>query len=324
MKLLVTGGAGFIGSHFIRHILTKYPDYHIVNVDALTYAGNLENVSDVSDLDRYTFVKADIRDRNQLNQVFFDTSVDAVIHFAAESHVDRSIESPGKFIETNVLGTQHMLECARLHGVTTFVHISTDEVYGSLTSEGYFTEQSPIAPNSPYAASKASSDLFVRSYYETYGMDTRITRCSNNYGPNQYPEKLIPLCIQRALQGIPVPLYGDGQNVRDWLHVEDHCTAIDAVLHHAKPGSVYNIGANNEWTNEKLVKQILEHLNVPFSQIAPVRDRLGHDRRYAIDASKIKLELGWEPERSFSDGLKETIDWFARQPAFLQTSQLGR
>lgn len=313
MKLLVTGGAGFIGSHFIRYILNKYPDYQVVNMDALTYAGNLANLTSISDSERYTFVHADIRNQTRVDQVLFETSVDAVIHLAAESHVDRSIESPGKFVETNVLGTQNLLESARLHGIGTFVHISTDEVYGSLGGSGSFTEETPLAPNSPYAASKASSDLFVRSYYETYGMDTRITRCSNNYGPNQYPEKLIPLCISRAVQGLPVPLYGDGQNVRDWLHVYDHCSAIDAVLHRAKPGSVYNIGANNEWNNVDLVKKILGILNVPTSQIVPVRDRLGHDRRYAIDASKLKQDLGWKPVYDFEDGLKETIEWFANQ-----------
>ncbi|MDQ0206917.1 dTDP-glucose 4,6-dehydratase [Alkalicoccobacillus murimartini] len=321
MKLLITGGAGFIGSHFVRYILKEYPTYHVVNVDALTYAGNLANLNSVADSDRYTFVHADICDRTKLDQVLFETGVDAVVHFAAESHVDRSIASPGKFVETNVLGTQNLLESARLHGVGTFIHISTDEVYGSLGATGYFTEDTPLAPNSPYAASKASSDLFVRSYFETYGMDTRITRCSNNYGPNQYPEKLIPLSIERALRGLPVPLYGDGQNVRDWLHVYDHCTAIDAVLHHAKPGSVYNIGANNEWNNEDLLKKIFTILDMPTSQIVPVRDRLGHDRRYAIDATSIKKNLGWSPTYSFEDGLKETIDWFANQ---IQNQPLGR
>ncbi|TSB48479.1 dTDP-glucose 4,6-dehydratase [Alkalicoccobacillus porphyridii] len=313
MKLFVTGGAGFIGSHFIRYILDQYEDYEVINFDALTYAGNLDNVSSIADSPRYQFVHGDITNRAHIDQVMLTSSIDAVVHFAAESHVDRSIESPGKFVETNVIGTQNLLDCARLYGVGTFVHISTDEVYGTLPKEGYFTEETPLAPNSPYAASKASADMFVRAYYETYGMDTRITRCSNNYGPNQYREKLIPVTILRALDGLPIPLYGDGQNVRDWLHVHDHCTAIDAVLHKAKPGSVYNIGSNNEWNNIDLVEKILDYLEVPRNQIARVTDRLGHDRRYAIDASRIKGELGWQPMHTFEEGLKETIDWFTEK-----------
>ncbi|MEK4566380.1 dTDP-glucose 4,6-dehydratase [Alkalihalobacillus sp. FSL R5-0424] len=313
MKLLVTGGAGFIGSHYIRYMLWEYPDYQIINVDALTYAGNVANLSSIADLDRYEFIHADIRDREKMEQLFSSYEIDAVIHFAAESHVDRSIHAPSTFVETNVLGTQNLLECARAHHVKTFVQISTDEVYGTLGSDGLFTEETPLAPNSPYAASKASADFFVRSYYETYGMDTRITRCSNNYGPNQYPEKLIPVVINKAINGEQIPLYGNGQNVRDWLHVYDHCTAIDHVLHKGSPGSVYNIGANNEWSNKNLVEEILTMMQVPTSRIARVPDRLGHDLRYAIDASKIRGELGWRPVYDFRSGLKETIDWYVNR-----------
>ncbi|WYP25972.1 dTDP-glucose 4,6-dehydratase [Alkalihalobacillus sp. FSL W8-0930] len=313
MKLLVTGGAGFIGSHFIRYMLREYPDYQIINVDALTYAGNVANLSSIASTDRYNFIHADIRDREKMEQLFSSYEIDAVVHFAAESHVDRSIHAPSRFVETNVLGTQNLLECARAHHVKTFVQISTDEVYGTLGSDGLFTEETPLAPNSPYAASKASADFFVRSYYETYGMDTRITRCSNNYGPNQYPEKLIPVVINQAMNGEQIPLYGEGQNVRDWLHVYDHCTAIDRVLHKGSPGSVYNIGANNEWSNKDLVEEILTMMQVPKSQIARVPDRLGHDLRYAIDASKIREELGWRPVCDFRSGLKETIDWYVNQ-----------
>ncbi|MGN7312465.1 dTDP-glucose 4,6-dehydratase [Alkalicoccobacillus gibsonii] len=313
MRLLVTGGAGFIGSHFIRYMLREYPGYQIVNVDSLTYAGNVANLTSVADVDGYQFIKADIRDKGQMAHIFSSNALDAVVHFAAETHVDRSIDAPSTFVETNVLGTQNLLECARAQDVKTFVHISTDEVYGTLGSDGYFTEETPLAPNSPYASSKASADFFVRSYYETYGMDTRITRCSNNYGPNQYPEKLIPVVINQALKGEKIPLYGDGQNVRDWLHVYDHCTAIDRVLHKGRPGSVYNIGASNEWSNKDLVEEILTLMQVPLSQIESVPDRLGHDLRYAIDASKIREELGWEPIRDFSVGLRETIDWYVDQ-----------
>ncbi|MBM0065965.1 dTDP-glucose 4,6-dehydratase [Alkalicoccobacillus gibsonii] len=313
MRLLVTGGAGFIGSHFIRYMLREYPNYQIVNVDSLTYAGNVANLASVADVDGYQFIKADIRDKGQMAHILSSNTLDAVVHFAAETHVDRSIDAPSTFVETNVLGTQNLLECARAQDVKTFVHISTDEVYGTLGSDGYFTEETPLAPNSPYASSKASADFFVRSYYETYGMDTRITRCSNNYGPNQYPEKLIPVVINQALKGEKIPLYGDGQNVRDWLHVYDHCTAIDRVLHKGRPGSVYNIGASNEWSNKDLVEEILTLMQVPLSQIESVPDRLGHDLRYAIDASKIREELGWEPIRDFRVGLRETIDWYVDQ-----------
>ncbi|MFK3936151.1 dTDP-glucose 4,6-dehydratase [Alkalihalobacillus sp. NPDC078783] len=313
MRLLVTGGAGFIGSHFIRYILREYPDYHIINVDALTYAANLANLLSIADVDRYQFIHVDIRNLSKMEHILSTNNIDAVVHFAAETHVDRSIHAPSTFVETNVLGTQNLLECARAHHVKTFVHISTDEVYGTLGSEGLFTEEIPLAPNSPYAASKASADFFVRSYYETYGMDTRITRCSNNYGPNQYPEKLIPVVIHQALKDEKIPLYGDGQNVRDWLHVYDHCTAIDRVLHKGSPGCVYNIGANNEWNNKDLIEEILTLMQVSRSQIESVPDRLGHDLRYAIDASKIRNELGWQPVCDFRNGLKETIDWYVSQ-----------
>ncbi len=322
--ILVTGGAGFIGSNFVRMMLDQHPTYKIVNVDALTYAGNLENLQDVMDHPRHVFVHGDIRDRDQMEAVFAEYAIDAVVNFAAESHVDRSIEEPEVFLTTNVIGTQVLLDVAKRHwkanpedkycreyreGVK-FLQVSTDEVYGALGETGKFVETMPLLPNSPYAASKASADLLVRAYHETYGMPVNITRCSNNYGPYQFPEKLIPLMISRALNDKPLPVYGDGLQVRDWLHVADHCAAIDLVLHKGKPGEVYNIGGNNEKKNIEIVKLILSVLGKPLDLIAYVKDRPGHDRRYAIDNSKITTELGWEPAVTFEAGMEETIQWY--------------
>ncbi|NLD92079.1 MAG: dTDP-glucose 4,6-dehydratase [Fibrobacter sp.] len=314
-KALVTGGAGFIGSNFIHLFLKNNPDYAVVNLDLMTYAGNLDNLLTIQNDPRYTFVKGDICDRELLKQLFQAHDFSAVIHFAAESHVDRSITGPETFITTNVLGTQCLLHTAKEYWDghyegRRFVHVSTDEVYGSLGSTGYFTEETPIAPNSPYSSSKAGSDLLVRAYFETYHFPSIITRCSNNYGPYQFPEKLIPLMITNALRDIALPVYGDGLNIRDWLFVEDHCSAIDVVLKNGAPGQVYNIGGNNEKTNIEIVKLLLAKLGKPESLINYVPDRLGHDRRYAIDASKIKKELGWEPATKFKDGLKNTIKWY--------------
>lgn len=310
MKLLVTGGAGFIGSNFILYMIDKYPDYEIINYDALTYAGNLDNlVSIPTDYRNYQWVEADITDVLAVNEVF-SQGIDAVVHFAAESHVDRSIAQPDVFVRTNVLGTQILLEAAFKAGVQKFVHVSTDEVYGTLGLTGLFSESTPLTPNSPYSASKAGSDLLVRAYHETYGMNVNITRCSNNYGPFQFPEKLIPLMISNAMKDLPLPVYGDGLNVRDWLHVEDHCLALDLVLHDGISGEIYNIGGNNERTNLQIVHAILDELGKPTSLIQFVEDRLGHDRRYAIDASKIRRQLGWQPRYDFQAGLKQTIQWY--------------
>ncbi len=312
MKILVTGGAGFIGSNFIRHILSAHPGYRIINLDKLTYAGNLENLSDVENNPDYRFVKGDIGDRGLIEGIEFD----AVVNFAAESHVDRSIIDASPFLQTNVVGTQGLLEVVRKRNCR-FVHISTDEVYGS-TPDGLFAEDSPVMPNSPYAASKASSDLLVRAYHETYGIEAIITRCSNNYGPFQFPEKLIPLVIANALEGRPVPVYGDGRNVRDWIHVLDHCKAVDLVFHRGRPGEVYNIGGNNEWLNIDLVRLLLSTVarrtgkteTGALGLITFVEDRAGHDRRYAIDASKIGRELGWRPETGFEEGMEKTVEWY--------------
>jgi dTDP-glucose 4,6-dehydratase len=309
MKILVTGGAGFIGSNFVLYLMKQHPDYEVINLDALTYAGNLENLESVQNHSKYTFVKADITDREKVESLF-GQGVDAVVHFAAESHVDRSIMDPDVFVKTNVLGTQVLLDAAKKFNISKFVHVSTDEVYGTLGETGFFTETTPLAPNSPYSASKAGSDLLVRAYHETFGMNVNITRCSNNYGPFQFPEKLIPLMISHALQDKALPVYGDGLNVRDWLYVEDHCQAIDLVLHQGKSGEVYNIGGNNERTNLQIVRTILAELGKPESLITFVRDRPGHDRRYAIDASKIRAELGWQPQYPFETGIKKTIQWY--------------
>ncbi|CAM3199844.1 dTDP-glucose 4,6-dehydratase [Paenibacillus lupini] len=317
MKLLITGGAGFIGSNFVHYMLNHYPDYQLINVDALTYAGNLENLKSIEDHPNYTFVKADIADQAMLTP-WFENGIDAVINFAAESHVDRSILQPGVFVRTNVLGTQVLLELSKTYKVSKYVQVSTDEVYGTLGSEGLFTETTPLAPNSPYSASKAGSDLLVRAYHETFGLPALITRCSNNYGPYQFPEKLIPLMIRNALQDKPLPVYGDGLQVRDWLYVEDHCHAIDLVLHQGTIGEVYNVGGSNERTNLHVVQTILKELGKPESLIRHVEDRLGHDRRYAIDASKIRNELGWEPKRSYEDGIKTTIEWYLQNEDWLK------
>lgn len=323
MNILVTGGAGFIGSNFVKHMLGNY-DYTIVNLDLLTYAGNLNNLEEVAENQRYHFVKGNICDLVLLNEVFQKYDINIVINFAAESHVDRSIEEPEIFLKTNVLGTQALLDMAKKHwkvdlndkfsqefkaGVK-FIQVSTDEVYGTLGKEGYFTEQTNLAPNSPYSASKASADLIVRAYHETYGLPVNITRCSNNYGPYQFPEKLIPLMINHALKGKPLPVYGDGKQIRDWLHVDDHCCAIDTVLHKGQVGGVYNIGGNNEKENIEIVKLILRSLGKSDDLITYVQDRLGHDRRYAIDNSKITSELGWSPSYTFEHGIEMTIGWY--------------
>ncbi|ASS67325.1 MULTISPECIES: dTDP-glucose 4,6-dehydratase [unclassified Paenibacillus] len=309
MKLLVTGGAGFIGSNFVLYMAQKYPGYEIVNVDALTYAGNLENLKSVEQHPGYHFVKADITNRAELEPIF-QAGVDVVANFAAESHVDRSILEPDVFVKTNVLGTQALLELSKQYGVKKFVQVSTDEVYGTLGETGLFTEETPLAPNSPYSASKAGADLLVRAYHETFGLPVNITRCSNNYGPYQFPEKLIPLIIQNALQDKPLPVYGDGLNVRDWLYVEDHCSAIDLVIHQGVNGEVYNIGGRNERTNIHVVKTILEELGKPEALIHYVKDRQGHDKRYAIDADKIRNELGWSPQHDYESGIRTTIRWY--------------
>lgn len=307
-KILVTGGAGFIGSNFIKYMLDKYSDYEIINLDALTYCGNLENLKDIEDMDNYTFVKGDIRDKELVDDLV--SKVDYVINFAAESHVDRSIEDPEIFIKSNVLGTQVLLNAAKNLGVEKYIQISTDEVYGTLGETGYFSETTPLQPNSPYSASKAGGDLITRAYFETFDLPVNITRCSNNYGPYQFPEKLIPLMISNALEDKKLPIYGDGKNIRDWLHVYDHCQAIDLVLHEGKLGEVYNIGGHNERQNIQIVKLILEALGKDESLIEFVADRLGHDRRYAIDADKIRNELGWKPKYTFETGIKETIQWY--------------
>ena len=309
-NILVTGGAGFIGSNFIRYMLHKHPMYKIVNFDLLTYAGNLENLVGIEPGSHYAFVKGDICDKKRVEDSFREYSIDAVVHFAAESHVDRSILGPAVFVQTNVLGTSVLLEASRQFGVERFVHVSTDEVYGSLGASGKFTETTPLHPNSPYSATKASSDLLALAYFHTFQTPISITRCSNNYGPYQFPEKLIPLMIANALDDKPLPVYGDGANVRDWLYVDDHCSALDVVLHKGKSGEVYNIGGNNEKRNIEIVKLILHELKKPESLIKFVQDRLGHDRRYAIDASKIKKELGWSPAHLFENGIQETIRWY--------------
>jgi dTDP-glucose 4,6-dehydratase len=310
MKLLVTGGAGFIGSNFVRYMVNKYPNYQIVNLDLLTYAGNLENLKDVENAPNYKFVRGDIADRDFIGKLFEEEKFDYVLNFAAESHVDRSIADPGIFVQTNVQGTLALLDASKKIGVKKYLQVSTDEVYGTLGETGYFTEETPLAPNSPYSASKAGADLLVRAYHETFGLPVNITRCSNNYGPYHFPEKLIPLMIINALNDKELPVYGDGLNVRDWLHVEDHCQAIDLVLHKGRNGEVYNVGGNNERTNIEIVKTILKHLNKPESLIRFVKDRPGHDRRYAIDATKLKTELGWKPKYTFETGIKQTIQWY--------------
>ena len=308
MKLLITGGAGFIGSCFIRHILNKYPDYKVINLDALTYAGNIENLDDIKANPNYKFVKGNICDKTLVDSIA--ESVDAIVNFAAESHVDRSITGPEIFVETNIKGTLNLLQAAKKHKTARYLQVSTDEVYGSLENGGYFKETTPLAPNSPYSASKASADMLVRAYFETYKLPVLTTRCSNNYGPYQYPEKLIPFFILQLLNNKKVPVYGDGLNVRDWLYVYDHCSAIDTVLHKGKDGEIYNIGGHNEKTNLEITRIILDAMGKDDSSIEFVQDRLGHDRRYAIDNTKINTQLGWSPSVTFEDGVKSTIDWY--------------
>ncbi|MBM3710439.1 MAG: dTDP-glucose 4,6-dehydratase, partial [Actinobacteria bacterium] len=297
--LLITGGAGFIGSNFIHFIIKKYPEYKIINLDKLTYAGNLENLKDVENKPNYRFIKGDICDRNIVEQIFLNNRIDAVINFAAESHVDRSIDDPGVFIQTDVYGVFILLEAATKYKTEVFLQISTDEVYGSIEN-GSFKETDPLAPNSPYSASKAGAEMIVRSFYKTYGTPVLVTRTSNNFGPHQYPEKIIPLFVTNLIDDRKVPLYGDGMNVRDWIYVADNCSALDAVLHKGRTGAVYNVGGGNEKPNIWITKKILEILGKPESMIQPVADRLGHDRRYSVDCLKIQKELGWKPQTDFA------------------------
>jgi dTDP-glucose 4,6-dehydratase len=308
MKLVVTGGAGFIGSNFVRHILARYQSYTIRNLDKLTYSGNLHTLRDVAKNKRHTFVRGDICDRRKVQEVL--KGADVVVHFAAESHVDRSILDSTAFIKTNVLGTQCLLDAARHAGIKRFVLVSTDEVYGSAPTGEKFTEQSHLAPNSPYAASKAGADLLARAYYRTHGFPVIITRCTNNYGPFQYPEKFIPLIISRAMQGESIPVYGDGLQIRDWIHVMDHCSGLDAVLHKGWDGGIYNLGAGNEWTNLDIARHILKLVGEPESLLTYVQDRPGHDRRYALDSEKAEGELDWSPKITLDDGLKQTVEWY--------------
>jgi len=322
MKILVTGGAGFIGSNFIRYIHDKYLDYQVINLDNLTYAGNLENLEGIYNQGFYKFIKGDITDTPLVEEILKD-GVDMLVNFAAESHVDRSIYDASSFIRTNVLGTQVLLEASKKYNVSRFVQISTDEVYGSLGPEGSFTESSPLHPNSPYSASKAGADLLVGSYYETFKFPVIITRSSNNYGACQFPEKFIPLFITNAMADEPLPLYGDGLNVRDWLHVEDNCSAIDLVLHQGREGEVYNIGANCEKTNLEISQTILRKLNKPESLIKFVKDRPGHDKRYALDTSKIREELNWCPDHSFENAIGQTIAWYRENTSWWEKIKSG-
>jgi dTDP-glucose 4,6-dehydratase len=322
-RILVTGGAGFIGSNFVLYMLKNYPDYEIINLDSLTYAGNLENLKSVENNPNYRFVKGSIID-NQLVNSLAAEELEGIINFAAESHVDRSIEDPGIFVETNIKGTQVLLDAAKKYEVKRYLQVSTDEVYGSLGPTGYFMENTPLAPNSPYSASKTGADLLVRAYNETFGLNTVITRCSNNYGPFQFPEKLIPLIISNALEDKALPVYGDGLNIRDWLHVEDHCAAIALAFFKGQSGEIYNVGGNNERTNIQIIKTILGLLGKPESLITYVKDRLGHDRRYAIDATKITQELGWSPKYTFETGIKETVDWYCNNREWWEKIKSGQ
>lgn len=319
-KLLVTGGAGFIGSNFIHYVFGEHDNWQIVNLDKLTYAGNLENLKDIENDRRYRFVRGDIADRELVRKLLGE-GVDIIVNFAAESHVDRSTLDASPFIETNIRGTQVLLEGAREYGVTRFIQVSTDETYGSIEA-GKFTEQTPLSPNNPYAASKAAADLLCRAYHETYSLDVIVTRCSNNYGPYQFPEKLIPLIITNALEDKPVPVYGDGLNVRDWIHVEDHCRGLDTVIQRGQVGEVYNIGANNERTNLELVRQILDILGKPRSLITFVSDRPGHDRRYALDATKLNRMTGWQPTRT-DDGIQPIVDWYTNNQPWWRKIKSG-
>jgi len=322
MKLLITGGAGFIGSNFVHYILQEHPEDEVINVDSLTYAGNLGNLQSVDANPHYRFVKADITDRTALEPLF-EEGIDVVVNFAAESHVDRSILDPGIFVSTNIMGTQILLDLTKQYSVAKFVQVSTDEVYGTLGDTGLFTEETPLQANSPYSASKAGADMLVRAYHETFGLNVNITRCSNNYGPYQFPEKLIPLMIQNALEDKSLPVYGDGLNVRDWLYVEDHCNAIDLVIRQGRNGEVYNVGGNNERNNIQVVTTILQELNKSESLITYVQDRLGHDRRYAIDATKIRNELGWNPKHNYESGIRETIRWYLNNLEWMEQVRTG-
>lgn len=322
MRILVTGGAGFIGSNFVRHMLASRPECRIVNLDALTYAGNLENLADVADDSRYRFVRGDITSAQQVDTCF-DQPIDAVVNFAAESHVDRSIEDSGAFVRTNVLGVQVLLEAARRHGAGRYMQVSTDEVYGSLGEQGRFRESSQLAPNSPYAASKAGADLLVHSYHVTFGLDTVITRCSNNYGPFQFPEKLIPLMILNAMDEQPLPVYGDGLYTRDWIHVSDHCRALEMCLLQGRPGGIYNVGSDQEEKNLDVVHRILALLGKPRELIRYVQDRPGHDRRYAIDAEYLRSQLGWTPQVPFAQGLEETVRWYQANSDWVNSVRSG-
>jgi len=335
-NILVTGGAGFIGSHLVRLLVNKYPDYHIVNMDVLTYAGNLENLKDIENKENYTFVKCDICDVEKVNQVFIDHKIDSVIHLAAESHVDRSIKDPFSFAQTNVMGTLSLLQAAKEYwngdfSNHLFYHVSTDEVYGSLGEEGFFTEETAYDPHSPYSASKASSDHFVRAFADTYGLPTVISNCSNNYGSYQFPEKLIPLFINNIVNNKPLPVYGKGENVRDWLFVDDHARAIDVIFHKGKLGETYNIGGFNEWKNIDLIKVMIKTVDRLLGReegasdklITFVTDRAGHDLRYAIDSTKLKNELGWEPSLQFEEGIEKTVAWYLENQEWLNNVTSG-
>lgn len=334
--ILITGGAGFIGSHVVRLFVTKYPDYQIINLDALTYAGNLENLTDIKEAPNYTFVKGDITDEKFIPELFEKYQFDGVVHLAAESHVDRSITDPFAFIRTNVFGTANLLNAAKnawkgnMEGKK-FYHISTDEVYGSLGKEGFFTEDTSYDPRSPYSAAKASSDHFVRAYYHTYGLPVVVSNCSNNYGANHFPEKLIPLAINNIKKKLPIPIYGKGENIRDWLWVNDHARAIDVIFHNGKTGETYNIGGHNEWTNIDLIRELCTIMDKKLGReagesaqlITYVKDRAGHDLRYAIDSSKLQRELGWVPSLQFEEGLEKTVDWYLENEDWLENITNG-
>lgn len=326
MKILITGGAGFIGTNFIYYMLKNHPDYEYVCIDSLTYAGNLKNLSGALKNKNFKFVKASISDRKAVFDLFEKENFDIVVNFAAESHVDRSIENPGIFLETNIMGTAALLDACRKYGIKRYHQVSTDEVYGDLPIDRpdlFFTEETPIHTSSPYSTSKASADLLTLAYSRTYGLPVTVSRCSNNYGPYQFPEKLIPLMIQKALNDESLPVYGNGLNVRDWLYVDDHCSAIDLIIHKGREGEVYNIGGHNEKQNIEVVKTILERVGKPESLITYVKDRAGHDLRYAIDPKKIHEELGWLPETKFADGIKSTVDWYLANTKWMDDIKSG-